>query len=32
MSNAQKEYLYLQNKRKLHRMRAEGTYSDQQGG
>ena len=32
MSPAQKEYLYLRNKRKLHRMRADGTYSEQRGG
>ena len=31
MSNEQKEYLYLQNKRKLARMRADGSYSEQQG-
>jgi hypothetical protein len=31
MSNEQKEYLYLKNRQKLHRMRADGSYSEQRG-
>ena len=31
MSNRDKELLYLQNKRKLHRMREDGSYSEQRG-
>jgi hypothetical protein len=32
MTDAQKEYAYLLNKRKLAAMRADGTYDDSQGG
>lgn len=31
LSKTDAEYAYLQNKRKLHRMRADGTYSEQRG-
>jgi hypothetical protein len=31
MSKEQKELLYLRNRQKLHKMRADGSYSEQRG-